>query len=152
MIQTASTVPALNIIHEQPHFEIITSNDRRPDKWFRAFRAKSGFFKLSSLFYYADRIKISFTLNESYAAHYVLVKGLLEFHRSKDYKITYKSEEKTFDLSVGSNLLDGAHQFLENVTVWVDHELDFKLKLKKIIEFESDYKRQAAEVYRSIAK
>lgn len=129
-----------NIVHDdfQPAFESLLIDNR--------------FYKPLSIFRYGDRVKVSFGLRQPYAAHYVLSKGLLEFHRSTDFVFDYNRSDRSFHVSVKIDHLGKLHKFLDNVSVWLDEELYFRSALKEIIAFEESYRSKMQEVYSKTMK
>jgi len=109
----------------------------------------NGFYNEASQLQYGDKIKLSYVINESYKAHFVLIKGLIEFHRSPGNSFSFDRQAGTFDitLSSASSTLEDLTKFLRKIAVWLDQELSFKKQLKEMIAFEREYRAKVAKVY-----
>lgn len=149
MIQTVSAVPVehtLHISNEQSSL-VVGKNHTNPLVDARIFYNEQGFYVPSALFYYEDRVRITLTLRAPYETHYVLVKGLLEFHRLKDFLFTFNRNERTIDVGIHKKDIKKLHEFLFQVSLWLDKEIQFKSVLKDILKFERVYKEKMKEVY-----
>jgi len=104
------------------------------------------FAKVSPLYYNA-RVRLSFSLSEEFKQHFVLIKGLIEFNRSKDFSFEYNRAQRTFETDVDAGQLNDLQVFFENILTWLNQELTFKSALKVVIEFENRYKKAQAEAY-----
>jgi hypothetical protein len=114
---------------------------------FESLLIDNRFYRPLSIFKYGDRVKVSFALRQPYAAHYVLSKGLLEFHRSTDFVFDYNRIDRSFHVSIRIEYLESLRKFLGNISIWLDEELYFRSALKEIIAFEKTYKSKMEEVY-----
>ena len=150
MNQTVLATSVRQALHINDNTTVLSVNVDTPAfvPGFETILIENSYFKPLSIFKYGDRIKVSFGLRQPYAAHYVLTRGLIEFHRSKDYVFDYNRSDRTFHVSVSVNEVDKLHQFLNNIAVWLGEEIYFKSALKQIIAFEENYKLKMAEVYR----
>lgn len=114
---------------------------------------KGSFFESASQLQYADKVKVSFNVKDSYRAHFVLIKGLLEFHRSSSFAFTFDKKEGTFDVTTtvsgADQPLDELGRFLKKIGTWLDQELSFRKQLKDMIAFEKEYRNRLALVYAS---
>lgn len=149
MIQTVSAVPlahALYISNEQSSL-VVGKNDTHPLVDASIFYSEKGFYIPSALFYYEDRVRLTLTLRAPYTKHFVLAKGLLEFHRSKDFLFTFNREEKTIDVSIHNKDIQKLGDFLLQISLWLNKEIQFKSVLKDILTFERIYKEKMKEVY-----
>lgn len=149
MIQTVSAVPvehALYISNEQSSL-VAGKNDNHPLVDAGIFYNEKGFYTPSALFYYEDRARLTLTLRAPYATHFVLAKGLLEFHRSKDFLFTFNRNERTIDVGIHNRDIKKLQEFLLQVTLWLDKEIQFKSVLKDVLKFERTYKEKMKEVY-----
>ena len=104
------------------------------------------FGKVSPL-YYKARVRLSFSLSEEFKKHFVLIKGLIEFNRSKDFSFEYNLAQRTFETDVDTGQLNDLQVFFENILTWLTQELRFKSALKVVLEFENRYKKAQAEAY-----
>ena len=104
------------------------------------------FSKVSPLFY-KSRVHFSFSLSEEFKKNFVLIKGLIEFHRSKNFSFEYNFEQKAIETDIEVSQLEDLQAFLNDVSVWLRQEIKFKETLKIILDFENRYKVAKAEVY-----
>lgn len=111
-----------------------------------ALGANKLFGKLSPLFY-NGRIRLSFRIADEYKTDYILIKGLLEFHRPKDFLFTYYREQRSAVVDINANRLDHLQVFLSEIFKWVRQEKQFRHALKIVLEFEGRYKSERESVY-----
>lgn len=108
---------------------------------------ENGFYLPSTAFGYNDRVSLAFQLKEAFAAHFILIKGLIEFNRSKDLKFVFNRDEKSFEIDLEAAQLDTLNNFLGHIHALLQKEIQFKAVLKKVIAFENQYKALRDEVY-----
>ena len=97
--------------------------------------------------YYKSKVRLSFSLSEEFKRHFVLIKGLIEFYRSKNFSFEYNLAQKGIETDIEVSELSNLQVFFESVLAWLREELKFKKTLKVILEFEQRYKLEQAEVY-----
>ena len=156
MTQTAaalSTDRAFNI-HELPSTTTLFvsgSTAESPKSPARQEIADGTFYRSESQLQYDDKLKVSFSVKETYRAHFILIKGLLEFHRPPGLVFSYNTQEGTFDVATASagvsQPLEGLNKFLRKVAAWLDQEISFKRQLKEMMSFEREYRAKLAKVY-----
>ena len=108
---------------------------------------ENGFYIPSTAFGYNDRVSLAFQVKEAFAAHFILIKGLIEFNRSKDLKFAFDRDEKSFEIDLEAAQLDTLNDFLAHIHGLLQKEIQFKAVLKKVIAFENQYKALRDEVY-----
>lgn len=96
---------------------------------------------------YADRLKITFEISNDHRKDFVLIKGLLEFHRLPDFSIAYNKEAATLEITASSSRQSELLSFLRKISGWIKQELSFKRQLKEMISFEREYRQKLAKVY-----
>ena len=96
---------------------------------------------------YGDRLKIAFQVKEPYRRDFVLIKGLLEFHRLSDFAFSYNRNEGTLDVTLSIVKQEELLKFLKKISLWIDQELSFKHQLKEMISFEREYRKKLASIY-----
>ena len=104
------------------------------------------FNKVSPLFY-KTRMHFSFSLSEEFKKNFVLIKGLIEFHRSKNFSFEYNFAQKAIETDIEVSQLEDLRAFLHDVSIWLRQEIKFKETLKVILDFENRYKVAKAELY-----
>jgi hypothetical protein len=150
MNQTAAALPleqALNIHHNTPTFSVSQSVAEGAEEVKDISLNDGSFYNQTSQLQYGDRVKISFSVAARYAAHFILIKGLLEFHRAPEYTIAFRKSDATFEVTTAVQHLPRLNKFLAKVAVWLDQELSFKAQLKEVLAFEQEYRAKLAKVY-----
>jgi len=89
----------------------------------------------------------SFSLSEEFKKNFVLIKGLIEFLRSKNFSFEYNFAQKAIETDIEVSQLEDLRAFLHDVSIWLRQEIKFKETLKVILDFENRYKVAKAEVY-----
>lgn len=105
------------------------------------------YFNSVSQLKYADRLKVTFEVSTDYRKQFVLIKGLLEFHRLPDFSITYDREAGTLEVTTFSSGQAELLSFLGKISGWIKQELSFRQQLKEMISFEREYRQKLAKVY-----
>jgi len=105
------------------------------------------FYAPSAAFGYNQRVSITFGVKEAFAPHFILIKGLIEFNRSKALKFGFNREERSFEIDVAIAQLPVLSAFLKNIHAQLQKEIQFKAVLKKVIAFENQYKALRDDVY-----
>jgi hypothetical protein len=104
------------------------------------------FSKASPLFY-KTKVHFSFSLSEEFRKNFVMIKGLIEFHRSKNFSFEYNFAQKAIETDIEVSQVEDLRAFLHDVSIWLRQEIKFKETLKIILDFENRYKVAKAEVY-----
>ena len=104
------------------------------------------FTKASPLFY-KTRVHFSFSLSDEFKKNFVMIKGLIEFHRSRNFSFEYNSGQKVIETDIEVSQLEDLRAFLNDVSIWLKQEIKFKETLKVILDFEHRYKVAKSEVY-----
>jgi hypothetical protein len=109
------------------------------------------FYRSETQLKYGDKVKLSFSVKETYRTHFILIKGLLEFHRPPGFVFSYNKQESTFEVTASSagilQPLESLNKFLRKVAAWLDQEISFKRQLKDMMAFEREYRAKLAKVY-----
>jgi hypothetical protein len=136
---------ALNISQPDPSPESIKTNSGQ--SLLSPSFAEGQFYKPAA-FYYKNRARLYFTLTEEFSAHFGLIKGLIEFYRSRHLKFTFNPDKKLFETDLEATRFADLAKLLDIVYDQVLREIRFKAALKKAILFEQRYKLESAEVYK----
>ena len=94
-----------------------------------------------------ERVRLHFSVGQSLPSDFTLVKGLIEFHRPKDFHFKFDRKQKTISLDVDLDHIDRLTTFLSGVEEWVRKEKQFRHALKMAIEFERRYQLERESVY-----
>ena len=160
MTQTAaalSTGRALNI-HEGPSSNTFFVSDTATDtsapvrqELLKTSEISDGtFYSYESQLRYGDKVKLSFAVKEAYRTHFILIKGLLEFHRTPAFVFSFNKQDGTFEVTTGSAGIsppNDINKFLKKIAAWLDQEISFKRHLKDMMAFEREYRAKLAKVY-----
>ena len=98
-----------------------------------------------------SRIKIRYELSSQLKEHFVLLRGLIEFSRPKDFSFVFNRNENSFVASITRNQVANLKELLSNVQFQLNAELKFRKKLKTAIYFERQYRLQCEAMYRAHA-
>ncbi len=96
-----------------------------------------------------EQLHISYRVREKYVPQFILIRGLIEFHRPAELQFAYDRENNTFEAIFQERHLNTLNRFLERVAVWVDQEISFKTHLKQILAFEDEYRARLNAIYAS---
>ena len=99
---------------------------------------------------YNDRIRLNFSIVPQYHTFFGLLKGLIDFHRSPSFSFAYNKSEHTVEVDVAAIDHSSLDSFLNTVFIYLKKEIEFKARLKTIIQFERDYREKMDLVYNSI--
>jgi hypothetical protein len=108
---------------------------------------ENGLFGKVSTFYYKNRVRLSFTIVKEFRAQFVMIKGLIEFNRSKNLLFQYDFKQRTFEADVAVEQLEELKAFMDKVFVWLNQEIQFKRALKLVLDLENRYKVEMEGVY-----
>mgnify|MGYP003575347766 CR=1 FL=1 len=97
--------------------------------------------------YYNSRVRLSFSIADEFTAKYAMIKGLIEFHRSKHFSFQYNVKQNTIEIDSDERQLPELQLFLNNVSLWLQQEIQFRNTLKAVLHFESEYKLKRAAMY-----
>jgi hypothetical protein len=150
MVQTAATILTGNQYLQladseneniSPDFSIITEKDDRFSS------LEKTVFKQVSPFYYRTRARLAFAIADEFRAHFVMIKGLIEFNRSKHFYFQYDAKQRIVETDLDVTQLDALQVFLNRVTTLLKQEIQFKHALKLVLDFEHRYKAEMEGVY-----
>ena len=92
-------------------------------------------------------MKVSLSVDESHRQHFILFKGLLEFHRSAGFVFSFNKQDGTFDVTTSAQQEAELNVYLRKISAWIGQELAFKRRLKEMLAFEREYRAKLAKVY-----
>src|SRR5689334_21302702 len=81
------------------HKEIVKTKEGQRSI-FNGKKSVAGFLELTGNFFYVSRLRATFKVSEKFLAHFGLIKGLIEFNRSKDVEFSFNNEEKTIEFDI----------------------------------------------------
>lgn len=97
-----------------------------------------------------EKLNLSINLTPAFTKHFILVKGLLEFHRPKEFRFSYVKENNTVAVQILSSEIAAFKKFVRFVNDLVIKELAFRKALKRVIAFEEQQKAAARNIYRDL--
>jgi hypothetical protein len=96
------------------------------------------------------QVILNFSLAEKYAGHFILLKGLFEFHNSKAVNVTADKAARTFSVDVVENTAADVVSHVETILNLLIKEINFKTILRGIIRLEERIKREQALAYETL--
>jgi len=108
---------------------------------------QGAYYRATSQLKYSDRLKVSLSVDESHRQHFILIKGLLEFHRSAGFVFSFNKRDGTFDVTTSAQQEAELNVYLRKISAWIGQELAFKRRLKEMLAFEREYRAKLAKVY-----
>ena len=143
---------AANILTEEQYLQIVDEASTPSDYSSNEYNVEtpvleSVLFDNVSPLYYKSKVRLSLSLSEEFKRHFVMIKGLIEFHRSKNFSFEYNVAQKRIEADIEVSELHNLQIFFESVLRWLNEELKFKETLKVILEFEHRYRLEQAEIY-----
>src|SRR5687768_10430493 len=76
------------------------------------------FNKVSPLFY-KTKVHFCFSLSEEFKKNFVMIKGLIEFHRSKNLSFEYNLAQKAIETDIEISQVEDLRAFLHDVSIWL---------------------------------
>lgn len=151
MTQSATVFTAEDIFIYNPKSFTIQSDSTKAEEIVSELKGGMDFAESANAFTYNNRIRFSFRagLNEKL---FVLLKGLIEFHRPKNFLFKYDKAERSIEADVHEGDYAALKKFLANINHWLNKELGFRSALKDALAFEARYKAERAAVYGSVLK
>jgi hypothetical protein len=110
-------------------------------------KIENALFGKVSPFYYKKRVRLSLTIASEFRAQFVMIKGLIEFNRSKNLLFQYDFKQRTLEADVAVEQLEELLAFMDKVFVWLNQEIQFKRALKLVLDLENRYKVEMEGVY-----
>lgn len=104
-------------------------------------------FEGASSFSYNERVRFSLSIREDYKKDFVLIRGLIEFHRTRNLKFTFDKRNRSIETDIHSDKLADLHAFLVMITDWLKKEKQFRLALKIVRAFEDRHRLESESVY-----
>jgi hypothetical protein len=143
MTQTAKYNEELYLLTLQHNIALRSEREREN----ASFAINNKLFRKAVPLFYHGRVRITLFIAQEYLHRFVLIKGLIEFHRDVAYVFNYDAREKVVEADIPVELLDRLTGFFNNILLWTTQELSFKARLKQAIAFEREYKKLSGVVY-----
>ena len=146
-----------SILTQAKYLQIANATSEHPDNVSHQNQVtfpeiQSVLFNKVSPLHYKTRVHLSFSLTEEFRRHFVLIKGLIEFYRSKNFSFEYNAVQKGIEADIEVSQLSNLQLFFDSILSRLNDELKFKETLKIILDFENRYKLAQAEVYALFVK
>jgi len=110
----------------------------------------NGLFQEVSSFHYKKRIRTSFKIHDEFESDFILIKGLMEFYRPKEFIFSYDRKERSIGIDIKDDQLEQLSVFLSRIVHWTNQEKRFRHALKVAIEFENRYKLERENLYQTL--
>lgn len=101
----------------------------------------------STHIHHQEHVRLHFEVAGSSQSDFTLVKGLIEFHRPKEFLFQYDRKQNTISVVVEPDQIDRLATFLLSVQEWVRKEKQFRHALKIALDFERRYQIERQIVY-----
>jgi hypothetical protein len=101
-------------------------------------------------FLHKQSVKLDLSLSPDFQSYFILLKGLIEFHRPRNFKFFFNREGQSVSIEIDLNEINLLRQFLSDISLWLVRELKFKAELKKVLAFEARYKVEKALIYQGV--
>ena len=98
----------------------------------------------------SDRAIVKFKLSGIYHDQFVLLRGLLAFSRPKRIAISFDNNERTFEVSVGTDQSAAVTEYLDLMLKLLIQEIKFKKSLKAILRFEESMRVEQSRLYKEL--
>jgi hypothetical protein len=149
MLQTAANILTENQYLQVADYDIEPiSNDfltTEKDNHFPSLE-KDVFGKVSP-FYYRTRARLTFAISDGFRAHFIMIKGLIEFNRSKHFFFQYDAKQRIIETDLDVTQIGELQLFLNRITTLLKQEIQFKRALKLVLDLEHRYKVEMEGVY-----
>jgi hypothetical protein len=151
MAYSASVSTADNIFIYNPKSFTFSNDSNKAEKIVDELKSDIGFAESATAFIYNNRIRFNIGVSSN-AKRFALLRGLIEFHRPKNFLFTYDTDAKQIEADVREVDYTAFLNFLVSVNQWLKNEVDFKAALRNVIEFEKKYRSEGAAVYAALIK
>jgi hypothetical protein len=150
MAQSAAHVSAVdNLFSYNPKSFSVSKDNHKTEALVHELQASVDFIGSTIAFSYNNRIRLNISVNAP-LTHFILIRGLIEFNRSKNLLVSYDKEKKTLEADFPEVEAGSVKNFLQNISLWLNEEIKFKSGLKHVIEFESRYKAERSRLYAAL--
>jgi hypothetical protein len=93
------------------------------------------------------RLVLNFSLADQYASNFILLKGLFAFADPKALSVAADRDAQTFEVEIKTNEAERVFSYLTTIFDLLNKEINFKEKLKQVIQWERHIKEQRKLVY-----
>jgi hypothetical protein len=140
-----------NLFTYNPKAFVKNNNAEKSESIMRILEQEIDFVESPTVFFYNNRIRLTISIRTS-LSEFILLKGLIEFHRSKNFIFTYNKTDQTIEADFQEKEFDAFRSFLKSVSTWLQAEAKFKATLKGILDFEARYRQERNAIYSTLVK
>jgi hypothetical protein len=151
MTQSTATVSQVDNLFVYNPKSVITDTTAKADQIVREVASVADFIQGGTVLIYNHRVRLT-TKAKLNLKEFILLRGLIEFHRPANFFFTYDRAERTIVADFRESEFETVKEFFHDVTRWLATELRFKSALKKIIDFESLYRAERSSLYELLLK
>lgn len=141
-----STTPSISAQTDQSTEEGITSSLQQS----KVLTVSSFYVIPGDRVFLSPRYVIAFKLNQEFAKHFILLRGLFEFSRPGSIKIISKGRDKTFEGVISHAEVDFFLSYVNTVVDTLKKEIRFKIALREVLSFEESVRKQQEQLYLNI--
>jgi hypothetical protein len=151
MIQSTATVSAVDNLFVYNPKSVISDNTAKADQIVHEVESASDFLKAGTVLIYNHRVRLTAKVKLG-LKEFILLRGLIEFHRPANFFFTYDRKERTIEADFRESEFESLKEFLNVVSGWLNTELGFRSSLRKIIDFEARYRAERNSLYGLLLK
>jgi hypothetical protein len=151
MAQIAAVSATDNLFIYNPKSFTVNKNSEKGDRIKTELESEIDFIESTTAFLYNSRVCLNIRTDRQ-GAHFVLLKGLIEFYRSKNFVFTFDRNERSIEVDIRESEFAPLKTFLAEVNQWYQQEIRFKSALKNAISFEARYKAERESLYATLLK
>ena len=96
------------------------------------------------------RVILNFKLVDLYATHLILLRGIFEFSNPSILLVSIDRTDQTVTIEVNVNEADTVTNYLETIFNQFAKEIEFKAKLKQVIQWEKNIRKEQSLIYNNL--
>jgi hypothetical protein len=112
-----------------------------------SFLIENTIFETAAPFYYKTRVRLSLTVSGEFKSHLAMIRGLIEFNRSRHFLFDYRFKQGTIETDIDISQVRDLQLLLKKLSIELKQEIQFKHALKTVLAFERRYKLERESVY-----
>jgi hypothetical protein len=140
-----------NLFVYNPKSSANSNSSEKAERIVQELTSEVDFIQSTNAFFYNNRVRLTITSKAS-LPDFILLKGLIEFHRSRYFIFTYNKQLRTIEADLPESEFESFKSFFQSLSRWFREEQKFKSVLRNIIDFELKYKTQRNQLYSALLK
>lgn len=94
-----------------------------------------------------SNVGLKFQLADNVASNFILLKGLFDFGNASAFAVKADKDAQTFELTIKTTDDARTISVLETIFSWLEKEINFKARLKQVIQFEQRIREEQTRIY-----